>query len=133
MKEAEIDIAAAFGAELLSQERFSIYIPDKDRNGKRVEQGKWIDEALRLLSSINGGATAMPPVKGAWLNEDTGKLVSEEPVIVYSYIDPDDFPNRLGEVVEFAKRLGRETNQGEVAFEFNGGFYLLDQFEQPEK
>lgn len=128
MKGAEIDIAAEFGATLLSQERFSIYIPDKDRNGKKVAQKKWIDEALGLLSGINGGATAMPPVKGAWLNKDTDKLVIEEPVIVYSYIDPVDFPNRLGEVVEFAKRLGRETNQGEVAFEFNGGFFLLSQF-----
>ena len=133
MKEVELDIAAEFGAVLKSQERFSIYIPDKDRNGERVQQKKWIDEALKLLSGINGGATAMPPIRGAWLNKDEDKLIIEEPVIVYSYIDPDNFPDRLGEVVEFAKHLGRETNQGEVAFEFNGGFYLLDQFEQPEK
>lgn len=129
MVEDEIEIAVAFGAALLSQERFSIYIPNRDRDGKTVQQDKWVDEALKLLTRINGGATAMPPVRGAWLNKDTDKLVIEEPVVVYSFIHTVNFPDRLGEVVEFAKRLGRETNQGEVAFEFNGGFYLLDRFE----
>lgn len=29
----------------------------------------------------------MPPVTGAWLNPESGELIIEEPVIVYSYID----------------------------------------------
>src|SRR4051794_38448105 len=32
-------------------------------------QRKWVLEAIRLLSEINGGATAMPPVEGGWLSD----------------------------------------------------------------
>lgn len=65
----EIDIAALFGAEPVHGERFSIYVPNKDRNGTSFSQEPWVEEALALLSKIGGGATAMPPVEGAWLNQ----------------------------------------------------------------
>ena len=84
-----------------------------------------MDAALKLLSSINGGATAMPPVRGAWLNPESGKLVIEEPVLVYSYIDPDQFEARVSELVDLVHRMGRETRQGEMAIEFDGVLYRL--------
>ena len=71
----EIDIAALFEAEPVHGERFSIYVPNKDRNGTLISQEPWVEEALALLSKIGGGATAMPPVEGAWLNEETGELI----------------------------------------------------------
>ena len=45
---------------------FTIYVPNKDRNGEEIgNQRQWVLEAIRLLSEVNGGATAMPPVEGA--------------------------------------------------------------------
>lgn len=70
----------------------------------------------------------MPPVTGAWLNPDTGALVIEEPVVVYSYIRPTRFKEKLPELVAFVRRLGSETNQGAVAIEFDGDFFTVEDF-----
>lgn len=124
----EIDIVEAFGGTADHGQRFAIYIPNKDRNGMPVDQAIWIDEALRLLSEVSGGATAMPPVTGAWRNPQTGALIVEEPVVVYSYVRPEPFAERLEELATFVRRMGRETNQGAVALEFDGMFFTVEDF-----
>lgn len=121
----QIDIAEAFGARAKGQ-RFSIYVPNKDQNANAVAQGIWVDEGLRLLADICGGASAMPPIQGAWLNPHTRQLIIEEPVVIYSHIEPEVFAQRLGELRGFIHRMGAETGQGQMAFEFDGEFYLID-------
>jgi hypothetical protein len=125
----EIDIAAALGADAgVSTQCFSIYIPNKDRAGNEIgNQRKWVLEAIQLLTEINGGATAMPPVEGAWLN-DEGEVIWEEPVVVYSYVRVRAFVRAFPRIREFLHRLGRETNQGETVFEFDGEFYRIREF-----
>lgn len=124
--EIELDIAAAFGASHVQGQRFAIYIPNKDKDGVPVTQSLWIEKALQLLSRAGGGATAMPPVTGAWLNPESGELIIEEPVIVYSYIDGERFMQHLDVLVAFVHELGRKTRQGQIAFEFDGEFFLVD-------
>lgn len=51
-------------------------------------------------------------------------------MIVYSYVDPDAFERSLGELRTFLHRMGRETGQGEVAFEFDGRFYRIRAFDK---
>jgi len=122
----DINIAEAFGASAGREQRFAVYIPNRDKDGNKVEQEKWIEKTLRLLSDICGGATAMPPIRGAWLNEASGTLVVEEPVLVYTFIDPDEFAKRMKEVVDLVHEIGKETRQGQMAIEFNQTFYLID-------
>jgi hypothetical protein len=126
--EDEFDIVAAFGGKPLG-DRFAVYVPNKDRDGSSVDQKPWVDEALRLLSSVGGGATAMPPVTGAWLNPETQELIIENPVVVYSYVMPDVFLSRLPELIDFVKRLGKRTNQGEIALEYQGTLFTIDDVE----
>lgn len=128
-EDQELDVAAAFGATKVQGQRFAIYIPNKDRDGNPVEQRSWVDEALELFSDVGGGATAMPPVEGAWRNPNTRTLIREEPVVVYSYITAAGFRAKLGDLVAFVKRLGRETNQGAVAIEFDGVFLMVEEFD----
>jgi len=73
-----------------------------------------------------GGATAMPPVRGAWLNEERQDLVVEEPVLVYTFIDSDKFAQRIDEIVSLVHEIGKKTRQGQMAIEFNQTFYLID-------
>lgn len=120
-----LDIASEFGAQPKGQ-RFAIYVPNKDQHGNAVAQGYWVEEGLRLLARISGGASAMPPVQGAWVNPHTDALIIEEPIVIYSYIEPETFALRLGELRAFIYRLGIETDQGQMAFEFDGEFYLID-------
>ncbi|MGO9466229.1 MAG: hypothetical protein ACLQIB_45940 [Isosphaeraceae bacterium] len=129
--EVELDIAATFGAETdASTQAFSIYLPNKDRDGEEIgDQRRWVLEALRLLGAVGGGATAMPPVEGVWENAD-GQFVWENPVIVYSYIKPDQFIAHLPGLRSFLHRMGRETRQGEVVFEFDGRFYRIREFDK---
>lgn len=128
----EIDIAALFEAAPVHGERFSVYVPNKDRNGMLVPQEPWVEEALALLSKIGGGATAMPSVDGAWLNEETSELIREQPRVVDPYIIPDRFLEHRKELVGFVKRMGRETNQGVIAIEFDGVLYFVEKFSEQE-
>jgi hypothetical protein len=89
-------------------------------------------EAIHLLSEINGGATAMPPVEGAWRN-DEGEIIWEHPIVVYSFIQADKFIRSLPQLREFLHRMGRETDQGEVAVEFDDRFYRIRKFDRPRK
>jgi hypothetical protein len=128
MSEDEFDIVAAFGG-IARGERFAIYVPNKDQAGNSMDQKPWVDEFVRLLSEIGGGATAMPPVTGAWLNPETNRLVIEEPIIVYSYVYPDVLIERIGDLVELVRRMGRETNQGAVGLEYGGTFFTVEHFD----
>jgi hypothetical protein len=122
----EVNIAAALGSDGgTSVQCFTVYVPNKDRNGQEIgNQRKWVLDAILLLSEINGGATAMPPVEGGWWN-DQGEVIWENPVVVYSFIRTEPFLANLSRLREFLHRMGRETNQGEVAFEFDGVFHRI--------
>jgi hypothetical protein len=71
----------------------------------------------------------LPPCRGGWLNPETKDIVWEEPILVYTYIRPDEFEELLPELRSFLHRLGRETNQGEVAAEFDGTFFRIMNFD----
>jgi hypothetical protein len=70
----------------------------------------------------------MPPVEGGWLNYQ-GEIIWESPVLVYSFIRPEGFIQSLPRLRELLHRMGRETNQGEMAFEFDGRFYRIRSFD----
>jgi hypothetical protein len=125
--EKMIDLGSALGASIdLSPQVLRLYIPNKDRNGRRIWwQRKWVNEAAGLLATLGGGVTIMPPLRGGWFDPARMRIVWERPVIVYTFVKPDLFVPRLGELREFLHRLGRETEQGEIAFEFDGDLYRI--------
>jgi hypothetical protein len=124
------DLGQALGADdSTSPQCFTIYVPNKDRDGRPIpDQQTWVEEAIALMCEINGGATAMPPVDGAWKNEK-GEVIRENPVVVYSYVAAEAFTAALPRVREFLHRLGRRTDQGEIAVEFNGRFYHIRRYD----
>ncbi len=121
------NVVEAFGGTALG-DRFAIYIPNRDKDGLVVEQKTWVDKAIRLLSEVGGGATSMPPVTGAWINPETKDLIIEEPIVVYTYVDPDVFEDNVGKLVDFVREIGRETNQGSMAVEYGDTFFYVDNF-----
>ena len=129
--EFEVDIADQLGAEEgVSHQVLTLYIPDKDRYGNEIgTQRKWILEAAQLLANMGGGVTIMPPTEGGWLDEENDVIIWERPVVVYTYIKPDRFMERLQQLREFLHRMGRETGQGEIAVEFDGQFYRITQYD----
>src|ERR1700722_12899299 len=64
-----INLMEALGAaEEATQDRVTIYVPSRDRDGEPVEFEIWVERAFGLLSQVGGGATRMPPAQGAWRN-----------------------------------------------------------------
>jgi hypothetical protein len=126
-----LDLAEAVGADQASAiQRLTLYIPSRDQHGQDFDPKPWIDRALELLSTIGGGATAMPPVDGAWINPKTSQLVTEKVVLVYTFIDPDKFEAALPELRAFLHELGKETDQGEIVFEFEDRLFKIRKYDK---
>ncbi|HEV3121572.1 MAG TPA: hypothetical protein VGY53_06705 [Isosphaeraceae bacterium] len=132
--EVQVDFGTALGVSLdLSPQVLRLYIPNKDRQSREFgTQRKWVLEAAHLLSKIGGGVTMLPPAEGGWVDEENDRTVWESPILIYTYVKPDLFQKHLPDLREFLHRLGRETNQGEVALEFDGDFYRIRKFDPPQ-
>lgn len=110
---------------------FILFIPTKDKNSKDLPDPElWRSGAGDLLTSLFGGATEMPPAKGKWYNEDTKKIVPESIVLIHSYASEAkaNDENRIKALAMFLHRMGRETNQGEVAVVIDGVFHRIRKF-----
>ena len=121
-----MDIAATFGAGQTRRHRFSIYIPSKDKAGTPVDQERWVQQCLRTLCGLFGGATALPPLRDAWINPESDELVVEQPVIVYSFVELDAFEANAQFLAGLVKDIGRQANQEQMAFEFDGAMHFVD-------
>lgn len=126
-----MDIGQFLGADGgTSVQSLTLYVPNKDRDGNEIgDQRRWVLAAAQLLARIGGGVTILPPAEGGWQNPDGG-LVWESPVLVYTYVRPIEFRALVPELREFLHRLGRETNQGEVAVEFDGRLFRITTFDE---
>ena len=95
-----------------------LFVPSVERDGvTAINQEHWVGEALETLGRLFGGATAFPRARGVWRDDERGgALVKDEPVVVHCYTTPADLAdsNRLSQFGSFCRRMGRETNQGEV-------------------
>ena len=126
----QIDLGDAVGAaEYGSIQRLTLYIPSRERDGAAFHPSPWIGDALLLLVRIGGGATAMPPVVGAWLDPDRDTLVREKAVLACTFIDTDRFEAMLPERRRVLHRPGRETRQGEVVCEFDRVLFMIRNYD----
>lgn len=125
-----VNLVEALGAaEEATQDRVTIYIPSRDRNGAPVDSESWVRNTLELLSQVGGGATRMPPAQGAWLNPVTAALIIEDVTLVYSYVDGDTLAARLPDIRRLMHGMGHALNQGEVVVEVNDTLYKIRDFD----
>ncbi len=127
--EVDLDLGEYLGAESDAFEVLALYIPDRDRLGKEIgNQRQWVLEGANLLCRIGGGVTIEPAVEGGWYDEVRDATIWECPIRIFTYIKPEAFERLLPELKAFVRRLGRETNQGEVAVELADVFYRIREF-----
>jgi hypothetical protein len=111
-----------------------LFVPSVERDGATaIDQDRWVNEALTVFGKVFGGATAYPKAKGVWRDDERGGvLVVDEPVVIHCYvtedaIEADDNIDMLG---KFCRRMGRETNQGEIGLIIDSEYLAFRNFEE---
>jgi hypothetical protein len=106
-----------------------IFIPSHDgANRKRNDQDQWADAALKLLGQLYGGATAFMALRGVWVDPKTGDELFDEPILIQSLAKRTDVINemKLIALVQFARRMCRETHQKCVAIVINDAIHYIE-------
>jgi hypothetical protein len=109
-----------------------LFVPSVGRDGMTaIDQSRWVDAALDMSGRVFGGATAYPKAKGIWRDDGRGgALVKDEPVVVHCYTTPADIEDRrnLGELGRFCRKMGRETDQGEIGLVIGDEYFAIHGF-----
>lgn len=111
-----------------------LFIPDHNRDGDSIDHQYWVDEGLNVMGRLFRGATAFPPGRGVWRDDEAGgRLLKEQTVMVVSYVAPELLTaTTLKSLREFLHRFGRETLQGEVGIVINGKYYGISRYDVPK-
>jgi len=94
---------------------FGIILPKYDNSGYKIDP-QYIRNIAHKMSERFGGVTIFPSVLGCWVDDDTGNLVCEENVMMWSIRDTEQVKSEgkdLEDVLEQDRRfmtdLGREA------------------------
>lgn len=104
-----------FGATKSASTLLVLFVPSHDRFAQPIDQAQWVEEALRVLGTLFGGATAFPRGRGVWRDDARGGvLVFDDPVVVQCYTGEQLIELKAPELREFLVRMGTDTKQGAV-------------------
>lgn len=86
------------------------------------------------MGTLFGGATAFPPARGVWRDDEQDRLIYDNTVIVFSYVAESDMTRDAAHTLhQFLMRLGCETNQGEVGIFVDGEYRGFTNFDTDER
>lgn len=109
----------------------TLFVPSVDRFGELIDQSYWTDQALATFGRLFRGATAFPPGRGVWRDDERGgELVYDDTQMVMSYVADAVFDDEavVRLLREFLCRMGREANQGEVGIVIGGTYHGIVDF-----
>jgi hypothetical protein len=65
------DISSGIGSNKpLGTLQFSLFVPSVDRDGSEIDQEHWVGAALTTFGTLFRGATAFPPGRGVWRDDE---------------------------------------------------------------
>jgi hypothetical protein len=109
------DFARSLGASKSVSTLLVLFIPSHDRTGRPIDQAYWVEQALTVLGTLFGGATAFPKGKGVWRDDaQGGRLLFDEPVVIQCYTGEQILERQAPRLRDFLHRMGREVRQGAV-------------------
>jgi len=129
------DLAAALEASKSASTLLVLFIPSRDRGEAPIDQEYWVGEALRVLGTLFGGATAFPQGRGVWRDDaQGGKLLFDEPVVIQCYTSEAALERQASPLREFLHRMGREARQGAVGLVIDRDYLEIGfPFEEPAR
>jgi hypothetical protein len=127
------EFATKLGASKSASTLLVLFVPSHDRSGARIDQAFWVEEVLRVLGELFGGATAFPQGRGVWRDDSQGgQLHFDEPVVVQCYTAADLIEQHAEKLRDFLVRMGTEGKQGAVGLVIDRD-YLELRFPLPEQ
>jgi hypothetical protein len=109
------DFAGVLSASKAASTLLVPFIPRRDRHDRAIDQEHWVEESLRVLGTLFGGATAFPQGKGVWRDDGQGgKLLFDQPVVTQCYTSEQAIERQARKLREFLHRMGREAKQGAI-------------------
>jgi hypothetical protein len=87
-------------------------------------QAQWVDTILTTLSTLFGGATALPGI-GAWVSPTAG-LVKENIVNVFAFCSEEGLTKARPAVMKLAMDLCVAMRQEAVAVDLDGKLYFVE-------
>jgi len=114
-------------------DQVTLFVPSGDRNGEPIDQSYWTDQALSTFGRLFRGATAFPPGRGVWRDDDRGgELIYDDTQMVTSYVAEGTFDDEevLKGLKEFLCRMGLEANQGEIGVVIGGTYFGIVDYGQ---
>jgi len=107
-----------------------LIIPSHDKNEKPLkDQELWAGNAMDLFADLYRGGTAFQTFQGIYKDTE-GKVYRDKPILIESYVERSRLVDEatLQQLLEFAKRMGRETQQKAVALIINDVFHEITEF-----
>ena len=114
-------------------EQVTLFIPSVDRHGEGIDQAYWSEQALTTFGTLFRGATAFPPGRGVWRDDERGgALVYDDTQMVTSYVPGELLSDEvvLNRLRTFLCRMGREADQGEVGIVINSTYFGIVDYEE---
>ena len=91
--------------------------------------------ARNLRNALRRGHR-VPEGEGIWRDDERGgALVRDEPVVVHCYTTPEEIENadNLGRLAHFCRRMGRETNQGEIGLVIGDEYFAIRDYKEAKR
>lgn len=107
-----------------------LFIPSHDKKQIPLpDQPQWARAAGDLFADLFTGGTAFHAFAGFFKTED-GIILHDTPITVEAYVKRERLLDKaiLRQLLDFAKRLGRETNQAAVGLVINHVFFAITRF-----
>jgi len=110
-----------------------LIIPSHYKEGKTdkplMNQEFWAGAAMDLFADLYTGATAFQTFQGIYKDTD-GEVYRDKPILIESYVERSRLVDEttLQQLLDFAKRMGRETRQKAVGLIINDVFHPITEF-----
>jgi hypothetical protein len=109
----------------------TLFVPSQTRDGDHIDHDFWRTQALTVMTSLFGGATAVE-CQGAWRDDERGGGIKlERNSTVQSYMAKTSWNNATAtELAKFLHYMGRESNQGEIGLVVDGVYFPIREFKK---
>jgi hypothetical protein len=109
-----------------------VFVPSLTRDGTPIDSEYWRNQTVETLANLFGGATSVSGV-GAWRDDD-GTVLREDVNIVTTFMAKDAWnEDSVPSLAVFLRRMGRETEQGEIGLIADGTYYAIQEFNDEAK